>query len=53
MQNGPTEQGDDFNWGMVRFHQTVDQGVLPNAYIPEGFIAATYDLTDHDSPSGE
>jgi hypothetical protein len=33
-------------------HQTADQGVVPNAFIPEGFMAAAYDLTDHESPLG-
>lgn len=31
-------------------HQTADQGVLPNPYMPEAFMAAAYDLTDHESP---
>ncbi|XP_059491027.1 sialate O-acetylesterase-like [Neocloeon triangulifer] len=52
-QNGPTEQGDDFRWGYLRVHQTADQGVLPNVLIPEAFVGNTYDLTDHDSPTGD
>ncbi|CAB3376685.1 Hypothetical predicted protein [Cloeon dipterum] len=52
-QNGPAERGENYQWGYLRWHQTVDQGVLPNSYLPEAFLGTTYDLTDHDSPTGD
>jgi hypothetical protein len=53
LQLGTTERGDNYDWGKLRFHQTVDQGILPNALMPDGFFATAYDLTDRNSPSGE
>lgn len=35
----------------VRWQQTLKYGYLPNANAPEAFFAATYDLTDHSSPT--
>jgi hypothetical protein len=51
-QLGTTLSTDNNKWGDIRMHQTADQGVLPNPYIPEAFMAAAYDLTDHESPLG-
>jgi hypothetical protein len=47
-----TTNSSDYKWGDLRMHQSADQGVLPNPYMPEAFMAAAYDLPDHDSPSG-
>lgn len=52
-QIGPANRGEAYNWGDLRLHQTGDQGVLPNPLMPEAFFATAYDLTDHDSPTGE
>jgi hypothetical protein len=48
-----TERGEDYKWGDLRLHQTIDQGYLPNPLIPDAFFATAYDLTDNDSPTGE
>ncbi|XP_065346666.1 sialate O-acetylesterase-like [Cloeon dipterum] len=53
VQIGPTERGEDYAWGALRFHQTADRGVIPSAFIPEGFFATAYDLTDRDAPTGD
>lgn len=52
LQLATTLSNDFSKWGDMRMHQTADQGVLPNPFIPEGFMAAAYDLTDHESPTG-
>lgn len=53
IQIGPTEKGDDYDYGFLRLHQTVNEGVLPNPFIPEAFFATAYDLTDRDAPLGQ
>ncbi|KAF4532321.1 hypothetical protein B566_EDAN003624 [Ephemera danica] len=53
VQIGPYSGGGDSSYGILRFHQTVEQGVLPNLYIPESFFAASYDTTDPTSPTGD
>lgn len=53
LQIGPYLEGDDLQYGSVRWHQTVNQGVLPNVYMQEAFFAASYDTTDPDSPTGK
>ncbi|XP_065346024.1 LOW QUALITY PROTEIN: sialate O-acetylesterase-like [Cloeon dipterum] len=55
VQIGPTLPGllGNYKWGFLRFHQTADQGVLPNAFLPESFFATAYDLTDRDAPTGQ
>jgi sialate O-acetylesterase len=50
-QNGPVMRFHNYKWGEVRWQQTLNHGCLPNANAPEAFFAATYDLTDHDSPT--
>ncbi|XP_065332916.1 sialate O-acetylesterase-like [Cloeon dipterum] len=52
VQNGPVWINYNYKWGDIRWHQTVDLGVLPNALLPDAFTAASYDLTDHLSPTG-
>jgi hypothetical protein len=39
-------------WGSLRWLQTFSNGEMPSQYYPEFFMAATYDLTDSDSPFG-
>ncbi|KAF4522755.1 hypothetical protein B566_EDAN009300 [Ephemera danica] len=53
VQIGPYSVGDNEQYGSVRWHQTVDQGVLPNGNMLETFMAASYDTTDPDSPTGD
>ncbi|XP_059471569.1 sialate O-acetylesterase-like [Neocloeon triangulifer] len=53
VQIGPYEAGDNYDWGKLRFHQTADQGVLPNPLLADAFFAAAYDLTDRNAPTGD
>ncbi|KAF4532323.1 hypothetical protein B566_EDAN003626 [Ephemera danica] len=53
VQIGPYSGGGNSGYGFLRWHQSADQGTLPNSFISEGFMAAAYDTTDPGSPSGD
>lgn len=44
---------NDIGVGTLRFVQTAEQGVVPNKYLPNTFMAMSIDLQDPYSPSGE
>ena len=57
LQLGPEavyEKGKKITRGYpdIRWHQTADQGSVPNTRMPNTFMATAVDLTDDKSPYG-
>ncbi|NXI51897.1 SIAE acetylesterase, partial [Chloroceryle aenea] len=46
------QQSPDDNFARLRWHQTADLGVVPNARMPNTFMAVAMDLGDEHSPYG-
>lgn len=42
----------DDSFARLRWHQTADLGVVPNARMPSTFMAVAMDLGDEHSPYG-
>ncbi|NXH24854.1 SIAE acetylesterase, partial [Myiagra hebetior] len=45
-------QSEDDSFARLRWHQTADLGVVPNARMPSTFMAVAMDLGDEHSPYG-
>lgn len=45
-------QSPDDSFARLRWHQTADLGVVPNARMPGTFMAVAMDLCDERSPYG-
>ena len=45
-------KGEDIGTPIVRWHQTVDVGYVPNQILHNVFMAVAMDLPDNDSPTG-
>ena len=47
-----SDSNPDSKWSLIRWHQTADQGSVPNSNLPNTFMATAVDTHDPDSPYG-
>ena len=47
-----SDSNPDSKWSLIRWHQTGDQGSVPNPELPNTFMATAVDTHDPESPYG-